>query len=295
MHPDHIHLFFGKDFGDVSQQTLSVHGLDRHIHRVNRAFSAFALPPAHIDDPFSVAQSQFAEVAAVLTVDAHPLTPGDKTTNQIGRCGFAAARELCEQGVHTHNQDARRRFASRCAFELLLEVLILLQRRLWRVEQYLDVAQRKFVFAHHLKQAVGRFEPQLTGQVLQADRGAAQALQGFFNRFASFGDGFLADLRIEPSPYLGACTRTGQKTQFGVEPVAGRTTFFDGGDFDGLTIGQRRVQGHHGTVHFGPATTVPQIGVHCVSKVNRCGALRQFNHGSVWGQHVNSVIKNGVA
>ena len=116
--------------------------------------------------------------------------------------------------------------------------------RLGRAQNDLDIAQRKLVFADHLKQVVGAVKAQLRGQIVQPHGGFALALQQFFHGLAALGYRFRQSLRVEPGAHFGAGALAVQKTQLGVEPVARGPTLFGGNDVHGLAIAQRGAQGH---------------------------------------------------
>ena len=225
-------------------------------------------------------------------MDAHALTACDKAADRIRRRRFAAFSELREQRIHAHHQHAALARAGRLARLLYSHKVIISRHRLGRAQQDLDVAQRKLVFAHHLKQVFGGVKTQLRGQVVKLDCGFAFALQQFFDRLTPFGHGLAHGQGVKPGAHLGARAGADQKAQLGVEPVARGAAFFDGGDFHRLAVFQGRVQRHHGAVHPRAPTAVAQRGVHAVGKVHGRCALGQLHNRRLGREHVNAVVKH---
>ena len=127
--------------------------------------------------------------------------------------------------------------------------IVVSRHRLRRAQQYFDIAQRKLVFAHHLKQVFGGVKAELRGQVVELDCGFAFALQQFFDCLAPFGHGLAHGQGVKPGTHLGACAGADQKAQLRVEPVARGAAFLDGRNFHRLAVFEGRVQRHHGAVH----------------------------------------------
>ena len=270
---DDVHFFFGKHFRNIAQQALAVYGLDGHIHRVDLAgrLGGAALAPLHLDHPVAAALHHVAQVGAIGAVHAHALAPGDKAADQVWRRGLAAFGQLRHQRVDAHHQHTALA-AGRGAGFFEVDYVVGVGRGLGRTQQDFDIAQRKLVFADHLKQVIGRMKAQLRGQIVQLEGGFALALQQFFDRLAAFGDGLVQRQRVEVGPHLGASAVAHQKAQLQIEPVARGAAFFGSSDFYRLPVFERRVQRHQRAVHAGATAAVAQGGVHAVGKVHRRGA-----------------------
>ena len=162
MHANHVHFFFGKDFGDVAQQALPVRGFNRHVNGVNRALhlaigtdTRAASAPLHLNHAFAIFGDHFAQVGAIGPVHAHTFAACDKTADGIGWCGFAALGQLRHERINAHHQQA--------AFGRWVLIFGLAQE--WRIvlgcdrfrwaKQQLDIAQRELVLADHFKQIIG--------------------------------------------------------------------------------------------------------------------------------------------
>jgi hypothetical protein len=75
-----------------------------------------------------------------------------------------------------------------------------------------------------------------------------------------------------------------------IEPVARRTALFYRDDLDRLTVLQRRIERHHGTVDTRATAAMPEFAMQVVSKIHRRRSMRQRNHASLRREHVDMVV-----
>ncbi len=167
-----------------------------------------AQTPGHIDHALRAAPRQGTRVGAGRTVHRYPAPARDESGDFIRRNRSAALRKAGQQRVDPHHQHLALAGLDRLGWPRQRKRLGLCRRR--RPGQgLLDAAQSKLFARDRQAKFVDRGEPQTPGQLVQADRGAPQALQFAPEHLPPRRHRLLMLDGVEPLPHLGPGTPAG--------------------------------------------------------------------------------------
>jgi hypothetical protein len=95
----------------------------------------------------------------------------------------------------------------------------------------------------------------------------------------------------EPGAHLAAVSGRGKIAERRRQPVATRIQLLAGHDLHLVAVRQHGVQRHHAAVDLGAAAAMPEVGVHVIREVERCGAPLQLDHFAARRQCVDAVLE----
>ena len=238
------------------------------------------------------------DLAAIIPVDGHPLTPRDIARNRV------AGNRLTTPGNGSHQVANSLDGDVTGAFRLLLALPVgrardqvfglgsnLLCPQAVDGVDYL--ADCQVAITNCNKQIFHRGQAETLDHRLEVAQKQADPLCLTFNRLFTGSQIFFPAFLLEPLPDLGSPSRAMDITQTGTEPIAAGPGLLRCQDFYPVSGFHNMGQGHDAAVDLGPAATMPNLGMHLIGKIEYGGAGRQVHDLAARGQDVYPVFAGG--